>query len=162
MSRIPSTFPKTTSTTQTSSSSKNSKNSVPDAVNDLDLSTFLNLMITELQNQDPLNPLDNKDMLAQISQLRQVGSTDKLTQTLELGAARPEHLQCHEFDRHRRVRDFGRRRKHRVAWCNRVAIDDGEPKIHMDKESTGAARGGEGDVKKGKYSYRVVWAGRQR
>ena len=36
-------------------------------------------MITELQNQDPLNPLDNKDMLAQISQIREVGATDKLT-----------------------------------------------------------------------------------
>src|SRR5687768_10777069 len=53
------------------------------SVNDLDVDSFLQLMIAELQNQDPLNPLDNKDMLAQISQIREVGATDKLTETLE-------------------------------------------------------------------------------
>ena len=46
-----------------------------EAINDIDLGTFLRLMIAELQNQDPLNPLDNKDMLAQISQIREVGAT---------------------------------------------------------------------------------------
>src|SRR5262245_45402135 len=74
MSRIPSTF--------NSTPSDQSFQAV-DAINDLDLNTFLELMIAELQNQDPLNPLDNKDMLAQISQIREVGATDKLTQTLE-------------------------------------------------------------------------------
>src|SRR6476646_4730078 len=77
MSAIATQFPSTASATH-----KSSSNSVPDAVNDLDLSKFLDLMISELQHQDPLNPMDNKDMLAQISQLRQVGATDKLTQTL--------------------------------------------------------------------------------
>src|SRR3989304_422359 len=54
-----------------------------EAIEDIDLGSFLELMIAELQNQDPLNPLDNKDMLAQISQIREVGATDKLTKTLE-------------------------------------------------------------------------------
>src|SRR5262245_63103667 len=71
-----------TPTASSSNSSKSSPSST-DAINDLDLSTFLTLMIKELQNQDPLNPLDNKDMLAQISQIREVGATDKLTQTLD-------------------------------------------------------------------------------
>ena len=57
--------------------------STADAINDLDLGTFLELMIAELQNQDPLNPLDNKDMLAQISQIREIGATDTLTPTLD-------------------------------------------------------------------------------
>ncbi|MGI9458132.1 MAG: flagellar hook assembly protein FlgD, partial [Aeoliella sp.] len=53
------------------------------ALNDLDLDAFLNLMIAELQNQDPLNPLENDELLAQISQIREVGATDRLTATLD-------------------------------------------------------------------------------
>ena len=46
------------------------------------MNTFLKLMITELQQQDPLNPMDNKDMLNQIAQIRAVGASDQLTKTL--------------------------------------------------------------------------------
>ncbi len=49
---------------------------------DVDLNQFLGLMITELQNQDPLNPMDNAQMLAQISTIREIGSTNQLTETL--------------------------------------------------------------------------------
>ena len=52
-------------------------------LNELDIDDFLKLMISELRNQDPLNPMDNKDMLAQISQIRAIGSNDKLTATLD-------------------------------------------------------------------------------
>ena len=51
-------------------------------VNELDIDDFLKLMISELQNQDPLNPLDNSQMLQQISQIREIGATDKLNSTL--------------------------------------------------------------------------------
>lgn len=50
---------------------------------DVDLDQFLGLLITELQNQDPLNPMDNAQMLAQISTIREIGSTTQLTETLE-------------------------------------------------------------------------------
>ncbi len=49
----------------------------------VNLDQFLQLMITELQNQDPLDPLDNTQLLAQISQIRDIGATDQLTQTLQ-------------------------------------------------------------------------------
>ncbi len=49
----------------------------------VNLDQFLELMITELQNQDPLDPLDNTQLLAQISQIRDIGATDQLTQTLQ-------------------------------------------------------------------------------
>ena len=51
-------------------------------LNDVDLDQFLGLLITELRNQDPLNPMDNAQMLTQISQIREIGSTNKLTDTL--------------------------------------------------------------------------------
>lgn len=44
---------------------------------------FLRLLIAELQNQDPLNPADNKDILQQVSQIRNIQSTTQLTQTLQ-------------------------------------------------------------------------------
>ncbi|GIW97195.1 MAG: flagellar basal body rod modification protein FlgD [Pirellulaceae bacterium] len=51
-------------------------------LSDVDLDEFLGLLITELQNQDPLNPMDNSDMLTQLSQIREIGSTNLLTKTL--------------------------------------------------------------------------------
>lgn len=51
-------------------------------LSDVDLDQFLGLLITELQNQDPLNPMDNAAMLAQIGQIREIGSTNQLTETL--------------------------------------------------------------------------------
>ncbi len=49
---------------------------------DVDMDQFLNLLIAELQNQDPLNPMDNSEMLQQISQIRDIGATNALTETL--------------------------------------------------------------------------------
>lgn len=49
---------------------------------DVDLDQFLALLIVELQNQDPLNPMDNAQMLAQISTIREIASTNQLTETL--------------------------------------------------------------------------------
>src|SRR5215210_3737367 len=70
-------FPATNNTTSNQSSSSSAS-----AVNDIDMDTFLKLMITELQHQDPLNPLDNKDMLNQIAQIRAIGASDQLSKTL--------------------------------------------------------------------------------
>lgn len=65
-----------------SSSGSTSQTSGSNGLADVDLDQFLGLLITELQNQDPLNPMDNAQMLEQISQIRQIGSTNKLTDTL--------------------------------------------------------------------------------
>ena len=50
--------------------------------NELDTDSFLKLLISELQNQDPLNPMENADMIQQIGQIREIGATDQLTNTL--------------------------------------------------------------------------------
>ena len=57
----------------------------PGESNDLrnvDLDDFLGLLIAELQNQDPLNPMDNSEILQQISQIREIGATNQLSETL--------------------------------------------------------------------------------
>lgn len=53
-----------------------------DPYNDLGTESFLRLLINELQNQDPLNPMDNAQMVQQIGEIRQISATDSLTNTL--------------------------------------------------------------------------------
>jgi flagellar basal-body rod modification protein FlgD len=44
---------------------------------------FLKLLVTQLKNQDPLNPLDNAAVTTQISQINTVTGIEKLNATLE-------------------------------------------------------------------------------
>ena len=41
------------------------------------------MMVAELENQDPMNPMSNTDMLQQISQMRSITSSDRLTTSIE-------------------------------------------------------------------------------
>ncbi len=54
-----------------------------DAFSQLQTQDFLKLLVTELANQDPLNPMDNTQILQQISQLREIQATELMTSTLE-------------------------------------------------------------------------------
>lgn len=49
----------------------------------VEVDQFLQLMIAELQNQDPLNPMDNSELIQQVNQIRQIGSTNQLVDTLQ-------------------------------------------------------------------------------
>lgn len=44
---------------------------------------FMKLLITQMQNQDPLNPMDNSQVTSQLAQLSTVTGIDKLNTTLE-------------------------------------------------------------------------------
>ena len=44
---------------------------------------FLKLLVTQMRNQDPLNPLDNAQVTTQLAQLSTVGGINKLNATLE-------------------------------------------------------------------------------
>jgi flagellar basal-body rod modification protein FlgD len=134
------------------------RNSSADAINDIDLGTFLELMIAELQNQDPLNPLDNKDMLAQISQIREVGATDKLTETLNsvlLGQsiASATNLIGAEIDA---LSDDNQKV---TGIVKQVSIENGAPKLIVDGALGAEPSIETGNVPHGEHSYRVVWVG---
>ncbi len=45
---------------------------------------FLKLLVTQMQNQDPLNPLDNAEVTSQLAQISTVTGIDKLNATLQL------------------------------------------------------------------------------
>lgn len=44
---------------------------------------FLNLLVTQLKNQDPLNPMDNSQMTTQLSQISTVSGIEKLNAMME-------------------------------------------------------------------------------
>lgn len=73
MSRISTLFP---TPTETDPAAK------PRKLQDLDIDEFLKLMITELTNQDPLNPMDNAQLVEQIGQIRSISATSQLSDTL--------------------------------------------------------------------------------
>ena len=43
---------------------------------------YMNLLVTQLQNQNPLEPVDNKDMAAQLAQFSQLEESEKMTTSL--------------------------------------------------------------------------------
>jgi flagellar basal-body rod modification protein FlgD len=48
----------------------------------LSSSDFINMMLTQLQNQDPLNPTDSQALLQQMSSIGQLQSADQMQNTL--------------------------------------------------------------------------------
>lgn len=53
------------------------------ALGDFSTQDFLELLITELTNQDPLEPTDNEAMLRQISSIREIELSSELTDSLK-------------------------------------------------------------------------------
>ena len=50
---------------------------------DADTDKFMTLLVTQLKNQDPMNPLDNAQITSQLAQLSTVTGVNKLNTTLE-------------------------------------------------------------------------------
>ena len=48
----------------------------------LDASDFMKMMLSELENQNPMEPMDNKDYMAQMAQMNSVEELQKMNQTL--------------------------------------------------------------------------------
>jgi flagellar basal-body rod modification protein FlgD len=71
----------TNSTTNGSTSSASTGGA--NSLNSLSANDFLQLMITELQNQDPLDPTDESEIMQQTAALSEITSSTQLTSTLD-------------------------------------------------------------------------------
>ena len=69
-------------TPSTTSSAFSSANAASQSLIDETQDRFLTLLVTQLQNQDPLNPMDNSDVTSQIAQLSTVNGITQLNNTL--------------------------------------------------------------------------------
>ncbi len=148
------TIPKTTGA---SSSTGNSSVSSDNKLNDVNTDDFLKLMIAELQNQDPLNPMDNDQLINQIGQIRSIAASDKLSSTLDtvlLGQniSSATNLIGAEVDG---ISDDQQKVTGKVV---RVSVSDGQPKLHLDLNPHAESSSDEGNVAAGDYEYRVVWS----
>lgn len=52
--------------------------------NSLGQADFIRLMTTQMKLQDPLEPVDNKEMIAQMAQFSSLAGIDKINSTLEV------------------------------------------------------------------------------
>jgi len=135
-----------------------SAQSTTSSLNDVDLDDFLKLMLAELQNQDPLNPLENDQLIEQISQIRSVGATEKLSETLDavlLGqniSSATNLIGAH-------VDAISDDNQSVTGVVNRVSVSNGQPKLHLDERSDVRVSEEPGDLAAGKYNYRIVWQG---
>lgn len=73
--------PKTVTTNSVATSSSTSTTSTDSVQADQD--KFMLLLVTQLKNQDPLNPMDNAAMTSQLAQLSTVTGINKVNATLE-------------------------------------------------------------------------------
>ncbi|HEY0847043.1 MAG TPA: flagellar hook assembly protein FlgD [Noviherbaspirillum sp.] len=63
----------------TMNGTRNATKSTADAAQD----RFMTLLVTQMRNQDPLNPLDNAQVTSQLAQLSTVTGIDKLNATMQ-------------------------------------------------------------------------------
>lgn len=126
------------------------------SLNDLDLDDFLDLMIAELQNQDPLNPLENDELVAQISQIREVGATERLTETLDavlLGQNISSATNLIGAD----IEALSDDNQRINGVVSSISVANGQPKLHLDLNPNAQVSEEQGEIEAGQYEYRVVW-----
>ncbi len=102
-----------------------------DAFRDLDLNAFLSMMIAELQNQDPLNPMDNAQLLQQVSQIREIESNLRLVSTLE-SLVRAESFATGTNLIGRMVKGLDAEGKEVMGVVEKVSADDKGFYVHFD------------------------------
>ncbi|WP_319778766.1 flagellar hook capping FlgD N-terminal domain-containing protein [Maridesulfovibrio sp.] len=68
-------------TTYLNSVNKNAEPKIPSK--DLNKDAFLKLFVTQLTNQDPVNPMDNKEQLAQLAQFSTVERLTNISKAME-------------------------------------------------------------------------------
>lgn len=59
--------------------------------NKLDKDAFLRLLTTQLSNQDPLNPMEDKDFIAQMAQFSSLEQLQNMNETMQLNTVLLSH-----------------------------------------------------------------------
>ena len=72
----------TGSVSSASSTTSTQGSTYADPLSNVSMSDFLKLLVTELQNQDPTSPMDNSQILQQVSQIKAIESNQRLSDTL--------------------------------------------------------------------------------
>jgi flagellar basal-body rod modification protein FlgD len=73
----------TNSVGSTPSSGSTTNSSDKNTLNSLQTQDFIKMLVAELQNQDPMSPMSNSELLTEVSQIRSIESNDNLNTTLQ-------------------------------------------------------------------------------
>jgi flagellar basal-body rod modification protein FlgD len=102
----------------------------PDAFNKMDFSKFINLLVVEMQNQDPMNPMENSEILQQVSQIKAIASNDKLTKTLTALQTQQDMATASSL-LNQTVTGLNTDSKMVSGIVDRVSVADGKVQVHI-------------------------------
>ena len=100
------------------------------AFREVELSDFIKLMVTELRNQDPLNPMDNTEILQQMSQIRAIESNDRLSETLQSVLLGQSVVTATSLLQ-RTIVALSEDGERISGQVDRVSIEDGQARLHV-------------------------------
>ena len=83
-----------TSSVTSSSASSSSSSSAAAATNSLSYNDFLTMLLAEMKNQDPTQPMDPTAMVSQLATISQVGQAVQTNTTLASLLTRPQLTQA--------------------------------------------------------------------
>jgi flagellar basal-body rod modification protein FlgD len=69
--------------TSSQSTTASASASATSTFGNVNLDDFIKMLVAELQNQDPMEPMKNSDLLQEVSQIRAIQSNDQLNTTLQ-------------------------------------------------------------------------------
>jgi flagellar basal-body rod modification protein FlgD len=101
-----------------------------DAFQDLNLDTFIKLLVAELQNQDPMSPMDNAQILQQVSQIRAIESSTRLTTTLE-AVLLGQNMSTASSLLGRTISGLDDASNKVTGKVDRVSVTEGEARLHV-------------------------------
>lgn len=120
----------TNSITNTGTQTGSTSQVTHDRLQDLDVDKFLKLMLAELQNQDPLEPMDNAQMMQQIGEIRSIAATDKLSTTLS-GVQLGQALASASSLLGKTITGLSDDNAQVNGKVDRITVADGVPKLHV-------------------------------
>lgn len=104
------------------------------SLGDIDLDEFLKMMIAELQNQDPLNPMENSQILQQMSQIREIEATDQLSETLN-AVLLGQNLSSASSMIGREIEGLSAAGVEVQGIVERISVEDGTPRLFVGDEA---------------------------
>ena len=100
----------------------------------VDMDDFVKLLVTELRNQDPLEPMSNQEILQQISQIREIESNARLTETLQ-SVLLGQNMATAGSLMGQVVKGLSETGERVTGPVDRVSIDDGVALVHVGEHT---------------------------
>lgn len=116
--------------TGSSTSASTSSTGSVSAYDKLNVETFTKLLVAELQNQDPMSPMDSAQIIQQVAEIRSIQSNTELSDTLH-AVLLGQNVATASSLIGRTIRGLTDDSKPITGAVNRVSIADGATKLYV-------------------------------